>query len=221
MNNIKISKGDKIKFAFFKENEKPSFSHISTFYKKIDETAILISAPYKNGEILEADENTKILFVHSGVGGEMFFSGYCDDIVKEGIRTYWKIRIVEDDRKFYQRTDERYKVILPIKYTNPLWELDEFGEPEIREGDSSDISAGGVALKNNDNFKIGEIIELDLPSFSNIEGIKKISAVVCWQRELQKEYYKIITGLQFNVTKSEKDAIKLYIESVKRRFKLQ
>lgn len=220
MNKLKIKKGDKIKLAFTDENEKPQFSYISTFYKRLDDTAILISSPCKNGKTLDMNENVKILLVYSGSEGEEIFSGYCDDIIQEGIRKYWKIRIVEDSRKFYQRADERYKIILPIKFFNPLWETDEFGEHETREGVTSDISAGGIALKSNDNFEIGERILIEFPSVLGAEGIKNVNSIVCWQRDLQKERYKKIAGLQFDISKKEKEKIQLYIEFIKRRLKI-
>lgn len=220
MSKLKMKKGEKIKFAFYKENEKLQFSHISTFYKTIDDTAILISAPYKDNKILEIDDNQKILFIYNMNGEELIFSGFCDDVIKEGIRIFWKIRIVDDGRKYYQRLDERYRIFLPIKYTNPLIKVDEFDEYEKREGETFDISAGGIALKTNDLFKVGEKVTIDLPDVANIEGIKEILTNVCWQRDLQNDYYKKIVGLQFNIDKQEKDKILVYIANLKKRFKL-
>ena len=220
MPKLKIKKGEKIKFAFYKENEKSQFSHISTFYKSVDDAAILISAPYKNNKILEIDDNQKLLFLYDANGEELIFSGFRDDVVKEGIRIFWKIRIVDEARTYYQRSDERYRIFLPIKYNNPFIKVDESDEVKKHEGETFDISAGGIAMKTNNSFRIGEKIIIDLPDIANIEGIKEISASVCWQRELQNDYYKKIVGLQFNVDKQEKDKILVYVTNLKKKFKL-
>ena len=101
----------------------PDFSMICTFAKSVDESAFLISIPMKDGKPLVIDENQKILIRYNEEGNDngMILAGYVDDVVKEGIRRYWKVRRVSEQRQFFRRTDERLKVAIPISYMQETW----------------------------------------------------------------------------------------------------
>ena len=72
-------------------------------------------SPCMKARRLVPDENQKMLF-REGEGAEtQIIAGYVDDVVKEGIRRYWKVRRVAETRQLVKRVDVRLKVELPIQ----------------------------------------------------------------------------------------------------------
>lgn len=214
MGDLKIKKNSKIKLAL--DSEKPSFTIITTFHKQVDEVSILISEPLKSGKTLYIEDNQKLLLVVN----DLFLTGYRDDIICEGIRRYWLIRLVQDQRQYFERRDERYTVMLPIYYRSLLWHGDNFVK---MEGRTQDMSAGGVAMLSNCNFEINETVEIDLSDIGNYEAPKGLVAHVCWVRDAKKSSgYRNVVGFQFKFKneKEEKIIVKDYIEEIKKRFNL-
>ena len=78
--------------------QEPDFSFVCTFAKALDESAFLISIPMQDGKPLPLDENRKLLIRYGKGENAMILAGYADDIVKEGLRRYWKIRRVTEQR---------------------------------------------------------------------------------------------------------------------------
>lgn len=201
------------------------FSMFCTFGKEINEAAVLVSVPMKDGKPLELDENRKILFKYEEGGETKSFAGYADSEVKEGIRNYWKIRRVSDQRRFYQRADERIKAALKVEYRQNTWEPDADGRIRCRKGMSLDISAGGIALYMDRHFDVGEFCEVNLPRVGTDpegEAIDEAVGVVCWNREAPKgSPYRNICGIQFKYSDgSEKERMQEYVEYIKKKFKL-
>lgn len=205
--------------------EEMQFRMICTFYKKIDESAFLISVPMLDGKPLPFDETQKFIFRYKAGSEEMILAGYVDDEVKEGIRRYWKIRRVTEQRQFLQRADERMKVALRMKYKRAIVHTDEESEAEQRDGMTLDISAGGMALFLNDRFDVGELCELTFPRVGSSEdgqAMQHIMAVVCWNRETPRgSLYRQVCGLQYRLADGEEhQRMQKYVANIKKKYKL-
>lgn len=206
-------------------DQEPKFDMVCTFNKTLDESAFLISVPMRDGKSLSINESQKLLIKYHSAAEPMIMAGYADDEIKDGIRRYWRIRRVTEQRQFFQRADERIKVALRVKY-NRLTALpgeDWAFEPE--DGMTLDLSAGGMALFLNDRMDVGELCSVMLPRVGTApegQAIKDVNAVVCWNREAPRgSLYRNICGLQFRSDEGgQKGRIQDYVENVKKKFKL-
>ena len=225
---LTIKSGTKLRLALdVAMGQMPDFSMICTFAKSVDESAFLISIPMKDGKPLVIDENQKILIRYNEEGNDngMILAGYVDDVVKEGIRRYWKVRRVSEQRQFFRRTDERLKVAIPISYMQETWRPNLDGIIQKEQGMSLDISAGGLALYLNRRFEVGEVCEMTLPRIGLSEegqSIEGVLAVVCWMREAPKgSIYRNVCGFQFRFgDPSEKERMQGYVANIKKKYKL-
>lgn len=223
---LKIKNGTKLQMAFdVPMGQEPSFNMICTFSKSIDESAFLISIPMVNNQALPINESQKLLIRYGSGADAMILAGYADDVVKDGIRRYWKIRRVSEQRQFFQRTDERLKVTIRIQYKQETWDANDEGVIPKEDGMTLDISAGGAALYMNRRFDVGEICEITLPRIGTSESgksIEDVTSVICWVREAPKgSLYKFITGVQYRFPEpEEKQKMQGYCENVKDKYKL-
>lgn len=222
---LKIKTGTKLRMAYDAElGKEPNFNMICTFNRSLNESAFLISIPVVNGKALEVDENQKLLIQYGSGNDAMIFAGYVDDTVKEGVRRYWKIRRVSEQRQFFQRADERVKVTLRVEYSQETWALNSDGEIPKEDGMSLDISAGGAAIFMNRHFDVGEIVELNLPRVGTSERGQALTEVgtVCWVREAPRgSMYRMLCGLQFRFgDPTEKEQLQGYLANVKEKYKL-
>lgn len=221
-----ITPGSKLQMALDpKQGEQPNFNLICTYRKELDESAFLISVPMSDGKPLPMDESQKFLLKAVIGGSTIVLAAYPDDRVKEGIRTYWKMRRVSEQRQFIQRADERLKVALNVTYTQDHWASID-GKIESEEGRTLDISAGGAALFTNRRFEIGDMCMVTLPRVGfTPEGksIADIVSVVCWQRDAPKgSPYHRLCGVQFRFGEdgTERERVKEYCAFIKKRYKL-
>lgn len=201
------------------------FDLVSTFKEALDESAFLVSIPLKGTSAVQLDENQKVYLKYAVGTEQMVIAAYRDDTIKVGVRSYWKMRRVSEQRQFLQRVDERFKVALHFGYYQPTWQPNEDGEIVPDDAMTVDISAGGVAAFMHHRFEVGEVCQVDLPKVGTApEGapIKGIVASVCWYREAPKgSIYKNICGLQFRYTSEvEKDVVRNYVANIKAVFKL-
>lgn len=223
---LKIKSGTKLQVAFdAKIGEEPNFNMICTFNKSLDESAFTISIPMMNGKALEVDDSQKILIRYGTGSNAMILAGYVDDTIKDGIRRYWKIRRVSEQRQFFQRADERLKVTLKIEYMQETWPVNDNGQIDKEEGMTLDVSAGGAAIYLNRHFDVGEICEMSLPRIGTSEKGKAIECLVstvCWMREAPKgSLYRNICGLQFKFgDPEEKKRLQEYLENVREKYKV-
>ena len=222
---LKIKTGTKLRMAYDAElGKEPNFNMVCTFNKSLNESAFLISIPVVNGKPLEVDETQKLLIQYGSGNDAMIFAGFVDDTVKEGVRRYWKIRRVSEQRQFFQRADERVKVTLRVEYSQDTWALDENGEIPKEDGMSLDVSAGGAAIFMNRRFDVGEIVELNLPRIGTSERGQALTEIgnVCWVREAPKgSMYRLLCGLQFRFgDPAEKEQLQGYLANVKEKYKL-
>lgn len=222
---LNIRSGTKLLLAFDTEvGREPEFNLICTFFKSLDESAFLISIPMKGGKALPLDENQKLLIRYGEGDGAMVLAGYADDIIKEGLRRYWKIRRVTEQRQFFKRADERLKVAIGIEYIQDTWPVNYDGIIEKEEGLSLDISAGGLALYLNRVFQVGEICEVTLPNIGISEEGKgrDLVATICWSREAPKgSIYRNICGMQFRYEdEAERESVKGYLAYLKKKYRL-
>ena len=206
-------------------DQEPKFDMVCTFFKSLDESAFLISVPMRDGKPLPLNETQKLLIKYVSATEPMIMAGYADDEVKDGIRRYWRIRRVTDQRQFFKRADERIKVALRVKYSRMTALPGEESSMEEEDGLTLDISAGGMALFLNDRMDVGELCNVTLPRVGTApEGqpIKDLNAVVCWNREAPRgSLYRNICGLQFRSDEGgQKGRIQDYVGNVKKKFKL-
>ena len=157
MGTLDIKRGTKMQLAKDAAvGQEPVFNMLSTFNKELDESAFLVSIPILDGKPLQADESQKFLFRYEEGEETRIIAGYVDDVIKEGIRRYWKIRRVTENRQFVKRIDVRMKVELPVKFMQDTWELNSQGEIEQESGETMDISNNGLAVYMNRWFEVGE-----------------------------------------------------------------
>ena len=205
--------------------QEPQFNMMSTFNKALDESAFLVSIPMVDGKALIPDENKKILFRYGEGDDVNIIAGYVDDVVKEGIRRYWKIRRVTEQRQFIKRVDVRMKVELPIKYMQDTWELNSDGEIDKEQGETMDISNNGLAVYMNRWFEVGESCIFTLPRIGTLsDGVaeQEVVGVVCWVRELPKgASFRFVCGIQLRFANlEERRKMQEYVMYVKKRYKL-
>ena len=219
-----INPGTKLQLGISAEvGTNVNFDLISTYNETIDESAFLISAPLKDGKPFDVDENTKLIFRYF-IGDEaMIIAAYRDDIVKKGIRTYWKMRRVSEQRQFFQRVDERYKMALHCEYWLETWP-EKDGKIQREEALTLDISAGGVAAFMALRFDVGELCKIELPKVGSSPEGAAIEAVaaICWHREAPKgSPYNNLYGLQFRFADdADKDCMRKYIANLQKVYKL-
>ena len=223
---LQIRPGTKLRMAldapFGKE---PEFNLICTFVKALDTATFLISIPMRDGAPLPMDEQQKLLICYGTAADTKIIAGYADATVKEGIRRCWKIRRLSKQRQFFPRNDDRLKVTLPIRYTQPTWRPNEDGVIPSEEGMTLDISAGGLASYINRAMDVGEVCEITLPSIGTTKEGHEISGVVaavCWMREAPKgSPFRRVAGFQFRFADSvERQQMQDYVANIKKRYKL-
>lgn len=223
---LKINKGTKMRLAFdVPISQEPKFNMICTFNKALDESAFLVSIPMVGGKALEPDENQKLLFQYGEGEETCIVAGYVDDVVKEGIRRFWKVRRVTEQRQLIKRVDIRMKVALPVQYMQDTWALNSEGEIDKESGETMDISNGGLAVYLNHWFEVGETCIFTLPRIgtaSNGVPAHEVVGVVCWMREVPKGgKFRFVAGIQLRFSDTEERAsMQNYVAYVKSRYKL-
>ena len=206
--------------------KQPQFNMIGgTFNKALDESAFLVSIPLVDGKAFIPDENQKILFQYGAGGETQILAGYVDDVVKEGIRRYWKVRRVMENRQFIKRVDIRMKVELPVQYMQDTWPLNASGEIDKEKGMTADISNNGLAVNMNRWFQVGESCVFTLPRMGGAtdgQPEREVVGVVCWTRELPKGgAYRYLSGIQLRFADmEERGRMQEYVAYVKKRYKL-
>ena len=226
MGTLDIKRGTKMQLAKDAAvGQEPVFNMLSTFNKELDESAFLVSIPMLDGKPLQADESQKFLFRYEEGEETRIIAGYVDDVIKEGIRRYWKIRRVTENRQFVKRIDVRMKVELPVKFMQDTWELNSQGEIEQESGETMDISNNGLAVYMNRWFEVGETCIFTLPRLGNAsEGMpaREVVGVICWEREMPKGGpFRFVTGIQLRFANTdEKVKMQEYVAYVKKRYKL-
>ena len=223
---LKIRSGTRLKLALDKAmGQEPEFDMVCTFAKAVDESAFLVSVPMKDGKPVVRDESQKLLFLYKQGDTDTIVAGYSDDEVKEGIRRYWKIRRVTEQRQFFKRADERLKCMLRVEYRQDTWPLNEDGEIEPEDAMTADVSNGGLSMFVNRRFEVGEICELTLPrlgSTAEAQKIEDVIGVICWMREAPRgSIYRNICGLQFRFGNgTERGRMQDYVAYIKKKYKL-
>ena len=226
MGTLDIKRGTKMQLAKDAAvGQEPVFNMLSTFNKELDESAFLVSIPMLDGKPLQADESQKFLFRYEEGEETRIIAGYVDDVIKEGIRRYWKIRRVTENRQFIKRIDVRMKVELPVKFMQDTWELNSQGEIEQESGETMDISNNGLAVYMNRWFEVGENCIFTRPRLGNAsEGMpsREVVGVICWEREMPKGGpFRFVTGIQLRFANTdEKVKMQEYVAYVKKRYKL-
>ena len=224
--SIQLKKGTKMHLAFdVPVGQEPQFNMLCTFNKALDESAFLVSAPMVDGKKLVPDESQKLLFKYTEGDESNIVAGYVDDTVKEGIRSYLKIRRVAEQRQFIKRVDVRMKVELPLQYMQDTWELNSNGEVDWEKAETMDISNNGLAVYMNRWFEVGETCIFKLPRLGSVsegQAEKEVVGEICWMREMPKgSPFRFVTGIQLRFSDLEdRQGMQEYVAYVKKRYKL-
>ena len=153
---------------------------MATFKETIDDAYFLVSVPMLAGKPLLLDENQKFLMQYSVGDNTFMIAGYPEAVEKVGIRTFWKMRQVAEQRTFFKRRDERFKVSMHLEY-----QRDNVDNPETEDAMTIDVSAGGVAIYLNDYPDVGEALQVQMPTI-RLQGerheLPVQLGIVCWVR---------------------------------------
>lgn len=221
MAELQIKPGTKLQMAFdVPMGQKTDFNMMATFKEAIDDAYFLVSVPMLAGKPLLLDENQKFLMQYSVGDNTFMIAGYPEAVEKVGIRTFWKMRQVAEQRTFFKRRDERFKVSMRLEY-----QRDKVDNPETEDAMTIDVSAGGVAIYLNDYPDVGEALQVQMPTI-RLRGerheLPVQLGIVCWVRQAPKgSLYRNVCGLQFRYADDiERETVKEYMEYVRAKYKM-
>lgn len=221
MAELQIKPGTKLQMAFdVPMGQKTDFNMMATFKEAIDDAYFLVSVPMLAGKPLLLDENQKFLMQYSVGDNTFMIAGYPEAVEKVGIRTFWKMRQVAEQRTFFKRRDERFKVSMRLEY-----QRDNVDNPETEDAMTIDVSAGGVAIYLNDYPDVGEALQVQMPTI-RLQGerheLPVQLGIVCWVRQAPKgSLYRNVCGLQFRYADDiERETLKEYMEYVRAKYKM-
>lgn len=221
MAELQIKPGTKLQMAFdVPMGQKTDFNMMATFKEAIDDAYFLVSVPMLAGKPLLLDENQKFLMQYSVGDNTFMIAGYPEAVEKVGIRTFWKMRQVAEQRTFFKRRDERFKVSMRLEY-----QRDNVDNPETEDAMTIDASAGGVAIYLNDYPDVGEALQVQMPTI-RLQGerheLPVQLGIVCWVRQAPKgSLYRNVCGLQFRYADDiERETVKEYMEYVRAKYKM-
>ncbi len=222
MAELQIKPGTKLQVAFDAPvGEQTDFNMMATFKKAIDDAYFLMTVPAPDGKPLELDISQKFHLRYT-VGADPFvIAAYPEGVEKAGIRTFWKMRKVAEERVFLKRRDERFKISMRLTYTRDL----ASGATETEEAMTADVSAGGMALYLNDYPDVGEALQVTLPPVTldgqTYEAASQLG-IVCWVRQAPKgSLYRNICGIQLRFADDlEREAFSQFIEHMRTKYKL-
>ncbi len=221
MAELQIKPGTKLQMAFdVPMGQKTDFNMMATFKEAIDDAYFLVSVPMLAGNPLLLDENQKFLMQYSVGDNTFMIAGYPEAVEKVGIRTFWKMRQVAEQRTFFKRRDERFKVSMRLEY-----QRDNVDNPETEDAMTIDVSAGGVAIYLNDYPDVGEALQVQMPTI-RLQGerheLPVQLGIVCWVRQAPKgSLYRNVCGLQFRYADDiERETVKEYMQYVRAKYKM-
>lgn len=221
MAELQIKPGTKLQMAFdVPMGQKTDFNMMATFKEAIDDAYFLVSVPMLAGKPLLLDENQKFLMQYSVGDNTFMIAGYPEAVEKVGIRTFWKMRQVAEQRTFFKRRDERFKVSMRLEY-----QRDNVDNPETEDAMTIDVSAGGVAIYLNDYPDVGEALQVQMPAI-RLQGerheLPVQLGIVCWVRQAPKgSLYRNVCGLQFRYADDiERETVKEYMQFVRAKYKM-
>lgn len=221
MAELQIKPGTKLQMAFdVPMGQKTDFNMMATFKEAIDDAYFLVSVPMLAGKPLLLDENQKFLMQYSVGDNTFMIAGYPEAVEKVGIRTFWKMRQVAEQRTFFKRRDERFKVSMRLEY-----QRDNVDNPETEDAMTIDVSAGGVAIYLNDYPDVGEALQVQMPTI-RLQGerheLPVQLGIVCWVRQAPKgSLYRNVCGLQFRYADDiERETVKEYMQYVRAKYKM-
>ncbi|MDD2568536.1 MAG: PilZ domain-containing protein [Clostridia bacterium] len=214
MSKLKISSGTKIDLQLIKDNEKKVLALKSTFEKNVDDVSLLISAPLHKGKYIIFEQFDKLSIKYYQVQTKHILFGYIEDYVQIGLRNYWQVHMVSEERQFVRRAHERIKALLRVSYNKYAGE-NTFQKQDKMYALSRDISAGGISLRINRYLEPKEIIEVTLPPLGKIKSFsQKVEARWIMATENNKAF-SYVAGFRFIFKNStEKENLKAYVSSL-------
>lgn len=218
MEKLKLKQGAKLDIAFagVSESGDHEFEMKSSFEKNLNEAAFLISVPMKNGEKIEIGEFDKIIIQYKISSKPYIVEGYVDETVKQGIRTYWKVRRVSESREFFTRADVRIKSNIPLQITKTWWTPEGNEKQESSTALTMDISNNGAALFVNLPFNVGEITGTVFQPKGKKRELAQ-NAEVCWVRDNPDKGlpFRKLVGIRFVfMNDKERKTMQNYVENV-------
>ena len=222
MAELQIKPGTKLQMAFDAPvGQQADFNMMATFKKADDDAYFSISVPVLDGQPLDLDINQKFHLRYSVAGDTFIIAAYPETVEKAGIRTLWKMRKVAEERVFFQRRDERFKIQMHLTYTRET----AAGTTRPEEAMTADVSAGGMALMLSEHPDVGEALGIQLPPVA-VDGqtyqVCDQLGIVCWVREAPKgSVYRNVCGIQFRFgSDPEREALAAYIAHLRVKYKL-
>ncbi len=214
MEKLKIKSGSKITTMLIINGEYGKEMK-SSFEKNVSDSSILITIPIVDGKRAVVGDMQPLLIKYSMDGVAYAVEGYIDDVVKQGVRQYWRVRKTSEVREFFQRTDVRVKARLNITFVKIWWDAHGQIQEDESIGMSEDISAGGLAFYENTPLTVGEIITVNLPGQGKKKGLSGRSEV-CWVRSTEPgNAFKHMVGLRFIFeNQGEKEKVAAYVASI-------
>lgn len=221
MAELHIKPGSKMRVAFDAPvGSKTEFNMLATFKRAIDEACFFVSAPMLDGHALTLDENQKFLLQYGEGENTFVIAAYPECVEKVGIRTFWKMRKVAEQRVFTKRRDERFKVAMHVSYQRDT----VFGNHKA-DATTIDVSAGGLALYVDDYLEVGEALRVSMLPIqlgSEMHELPAELGIVCWLRPAPKgSLYRNVCGLQFRYADElEREQMKEFVGFVREKYKI-
>lgn len=214
MPKLKIPSGTKIDLQLIKDNEKKVLALKSTFEKNVDDVSFLVSAPLHKGKYIIFEQFDKLTIKYHQGQTKRILSGYIEQYVQIGVRNYWQVHIVSEEREFVRRAHERIKASLRVSYNKYTME-NIMQKRDKMYALSRDISAGGVSLRINEYLQPEEIVEVTLPPLGNIKSFSQKAEARWIMSTENNKAFSYIAGFRFIFKNSEeKESMKTYVSSL-------
>lgn len=214
MPKLKIASGTKIDLQLIRDKEKKPLILKSTFEKNVDDVSFLISAPLHKGSYMVFEQFDKLsIKYHQGQTKRILF-GYIEEYVQIGVRNYWQVHIVSEEREFVRRAHERIRASIRVSYTKYAAENNP-KKQDIMYALSHDISAGGISLRINNCLEPEEILEVTLPPLGKIKSFSQKCEVRWIMATDNNKAFSYASGFRFIFkNNAEKENMKAYVSSL-------
>ena len=211
MPKLRIASGTKLDLQLIGLEHGKKLYLKSTFEKNVDEDCFLISAPIHKEEYVIFEPLAKLVIRYVQGNIIRILTGCVDEHIKIGVRNYWKIHMLSEERQFVKRSHERTNISLRISFNKANILSNDPYKKEKMYAIGKDISYGGIALKINDLLETNDVIEINLPLVGRMKITQK--AQTRWITATEKDKsFSYLAGFRFVFTTAEeKENMKAYV----------
>ena len=219
MPKLNIVSGTKLELQLLgKQGQKP-LGLKSSFEKAVGKNCLLISAPFYEGNYANFEHQDALNIQYWRGTSKRILFGYIEGSVQRGLRNYWRVKIISEEREFVFRAYERIKTGLRVSYTGCMPE-NQAGEPHIMYALSYDISAGGISLRLHGYVEPEALLELNLPPLGTIKGFTQKAEVRWIMATENNKAFSYAAGMRFVFANAEeRENMKAYIFALIRMHK--